>query len=79
MQMEIMVFAILKEYFPMRFTVRKDIADVEGLRLHLQDQQPAAAELLRICRFAKGDRFLDDSSVLQPSDIVCILPPGSGG
>lgn len=77
--MEINVFAVLKEYFPARFDVLENITDVDGLKLFLQQQNPAAAELLSICRFAVGDEIAGAACPLQDSDIVFVLPPGSGG
>jgi molybdopterin converting factor small subunit len=77
--MEINVFAILKEYFPARFEVQEPVDNVDGLKLFLQRRNPAAAELLSICRFAVGDEIAGAACPLQDSDIVFVLPPGSGG
>jgi molybdopterin synthase sulfur carrier subunit len=77
--MTIRVFAMVKEYFDKEFELSGNIGDTEALKNQLVKLNPAAAELLSICRFAVNDEFVDNLSQLSEHDTICILPPGSGG
>jgi len=77
--MTIRVFAGVKDYFAREFQVSGPIYDTAALKEHLLDLNPAASDLLSICRFAVNDEFIDNLSQLNEHDTICILPPGSGG
>jgi sulfur-carrier protein len=77
--MKIEVYALLKEYFEKQFVVKEQIADIETLRAHLSVQQPGAIDILKACRFAVDDEFVEDTYQLKENDCISIIPPSSGG
>ena len=77
--MTVRVFAGVKDYFAKEFEVFAPIPDTDALKEHLLELNPAASEMLGICRFAVNDEFIDNLSQLNEHDTICILPPGSGG
>jgi len=54
-------------------------ADVQMLRQRLQQQCPAAAELIARASIAIDDRFASAGDVLDESQEVSLIPPVSGG
>ncbi len=77
--MELLFFAALKDHFPQSQKWESGIPTVGDLREQLSTQQPEAAELLRISRFAVNQVIVEDDHALGSSDIVAVLPPSSGG
>lgn len=77
--MKIQVFAVLKEYFEKEFELTGNMENTSSLIEHLSKNNPAASGMLKICRFAVNDEFIDNSFQLKQDDTVCIIPPASGG
>ena len=77
--MTIRVFAGVKDFFDKEFEVSGPIRNTDALKEHLLQMNPAASDILGICRFAVNDEFIDNFSQLNEHDTICILPPGSGG
>ncbi|TXK48731.1 MoaD/ThiS family protein [Pontibacter qinzhouensis] len=77
--MKVQVFAALKDYFDKEFEVAGNVQDVKALKQHLLELNGAAGNMLKICRFAVGDEFVDPSFQLKENDTVCVIPPSSGG
>jgi molybdopterin synthase sulfur carrier subunit len=77
--MKIQVFAVLKEHFQKEFELGDEISDVAQLQQRLSVLNTDAAGLLKICRFAVHDEFVDENYKLTPNDTICIFPPSSGG
>jgi sulfur-carrier protein len=77
--MKVHLFAILKDYFDHELWIRDPVVTIEQLKEKLVLQNEEAEELLNNCRFAVNDQFIDNNYILQPNDIVSILPPSSGG
>ncbi|WP_207425552.1 MoaD/ThiS family protein [Pedobacter sp. SYSU D00535] len=77
--MEVEVFALLKDYFDKKFIVPARLSDIESLKQHLLDLNPAAEQVLSSCRFAVEDEFVDHNYQLKENDYICIIPPSSGG
>jgi len=77
--MEIEVFAVLKEYFDKQFSVSINIENIALLKQHLQDLNPEAESVLKSCRFAVDDEFVNDTYTLKENDSISIIPPSSGG
>lgn len=77
--MQVQVYAILKDYFETEFAIPGTVGDIGELQARLVQENPAAAEILSVCRFAVHDRFINNDYKLQENDTVVILPPGSGG
>ncbi|RKR84820.1 molybdopterin synthase sulfur carrier subunit [Mucilaginibacter gracilis] len=77
--MKIQVFAVLKDYFDKEFELGGDVADVASLQQKLIALNTDAAGILKICRFAVHDEFVDQNYSLKNNDTICIFPPSSGG
>jgi molybdopterin synthase sulfur carrier subunit len=77
--MKIQVFAVLKEYFDKEFEVADGIADVAALQTNLTQLNTQAAGILKLCRFAVNDEFVDQDYILTNNDTICVFPPSSGG
>ncbi|WP_157543988.1 MoaD/ThiS family protein [Mucilaginibacter paludis] len=77
--MKIQVFAILKDYFDKEFELDTDVSDIVSLQQHLSVLNTGAAGILKICRFAVHDEFVDQNYTLRNDDTICIFPPSSGG
>ncbi len=69
----------MKDYFDKEFEVAGKVQDVEALRQHLLELNGAAGNMLKICRFAVDDEFVDPGYQLKENDTVCVIPPSSGG
>lgn len=77
--MKVQVYAVLKDHFAKEFEVQADMPDAAALKQYLIRQNPAAANILNICRFAVNDEFVDNDFQLNEHDTIAILPPASGG
>lgn len=77
--MKIQTFAVLKDYFDKEFELAGGMSDITALKSHLTKLNPAASDVLDICRFAVHDEFVDADYKLKENDTICIIPPSSGG
>jgi molybdopterin synthase sulfur carrier subunit len=77
--MKIQVFAVLKDHFDREFELGDGITDVAELQKHLSDLNTEAAGILKLCRFAVHDEFVDQNYILTNNDTICVFPPSSGG
>ena len=77
--MNVRVYASLKDYFPQDFSLEGRAANTEELKARLLEMNGEAGKILEACRFAVGTDFIDHDFKLQENDTVIILPPGSGG
>ncbi len=78
--MKIVVYAVLKDFFDKEFCMdTEEKLTVAGLRQILAAKEPAAKDILQLCRFAIDDTFIDNQVEIQPDDIIHIIPPSSGG
>ena len=75
---DIQVFAGLKNFFPATFNMEQ-VGSIASLKSHLEQQQPEAAMLLSVSRFAVNEHFVSLEHLLNNHDKVAILPPASGG
>ncbi len=80
MKLTIQTFAVLKEHFNQQFVLDTDgISTVEQLKNELSRMKPAAAPLLKSCRFALNDEIVNDRTELYENASIYIIPPSSGG
>lgn len=77
--MTIQVFAVLKDYFDKEFEIAGDLKNIAALKQKLAVQNPQAANVLDLCRFAVHDEFVDPDYPITTNDTICIIPPSSGG
>lgn len=77
--MTIQVFAVLKDYFDKEFEIANGATTIATLKQQLAAQNPEAANVLELCRFAVRDEFVDQNYPINPHDTICIVPPSSGG
>jgi len=77
--MTVHVYAALKDYFGSGFELTAPVQSVAELRALLLEQNPDAAGILPVCRFAVNDTFVDSQFKLQAHDAIHIIPPSSGG
>jgi molybdopterin synthase sulfur carrier subunit len=77
--MTIQVFAVLKDYFDKEFRLSGDVKNISALKQQLATQNPQAANVLDLCRFAVHDEFVDNDYPINIHDTICIIPPSSGG
>lgn len=77
--MTVEVFALLKEHFDKKFVVSAEITSIDALKTYLVDINPGSALVLKSCRFAVDDEFVENDYLLKENDHICIIPPSSGG
>lgn len=77
--MTIEVFAVLKDYFDKEFQLQSSAKNIAELKQQLAAQNPEAANVLELCRFAIHDEFVDQNYPITTHDTICIIPPSSGG
>ncbi|HZE84240.1 MAG TPA: MoaD/ThiS family protein [Puia sp.] len=77
--MKIHVYAALKDHFEPEFELQDAGHNTDELKARLQGINADATELLKICRFAVEDGFIDNEFKLSDHDTVIIIPPSSGG
>ena len=77
--MKIEVYAVLKDYFDKEFSIDAPISNVAELKEMLIHQNADAINVLKLCRFAVNDEFVQDNYELKPDDNIHIIPPSSGG
>ena len=78
--MTILLFAVLKEYFPSRLhLLDTSITNIQGLKNHLVQLNGNSEKVLNSCRFAVNNVFIDETFKLGPQHTVAIIPPSSGG
>ena len=77
--MTIEVFAVLKDYFDKEFQLQSSAKNIAELKQQLAVQNPEAANVLELCRFAIHDEFVDQNYTITTHDTISIIPPSSGG
>lgn len=77
--MTIQVFAVLKDYFDKEFQLAGSIKNIADLKQQLTHQNPEAANVLDLCRFAVHNEFVEPNYPINTHDTICIIPPSSGG
>jgi molybdopterin synthase sulfur carrier subunit len=77
--MKIHVYAGLKDHFEPEFELAGAVHNTDELKLRLQGLNASAGELLKNCRFAVEEGFIDNDYKLKEHDTVIIIPPSSGG
>jgi molybdopterin synthase sulfur carrier subunit len=77
--MKIHVYAALKDHFDQEFELDGAVTNTDELKLRLQNLNANAAEILKSCRFAVEEGFIDNQFKLKENDTVIIIPPSSGG
>jgi sulfur-carrier protein len=77
--MKIHVYATLKDHFQPEFELDGIVKNTEELKTRLGSVNANAAELLKSCRFAIEEGFIDHEYKLHQNDTVIIIPPSSGG
>ncbi len=77
--MTIQVFAVLKDFFAKEFQLSGTINTISDLKQQLVNQNPQAANVLELCRFAVHDEFVEPNYPINSNDTICIIPPSSGG
>ncbi len=78
--MKILVFAVLKEYFPSTLQINDDlIKNCTQLKKHLISLNNDAEPVLNSCRFAVNNKFITEEFILESNDTIAIIPPSSGG
>ena len=78
-ELNIRVFAVLKDYLEEEFTIEVSDNTVEGLKNQLILKNPEIQNILHSCRFAVNNVFISDSSSFKQNDTIYIIPPSSGG
>ncbi len=78
--MKIQVFAVLKEYFNQETTIdAAGINTVADVVSRMSALNPAAEKVLSRCRVAVDMRFVSGDYKLKEDDVICFVPPSSGG
>jgi molybdopterin converting factor small subunit len=77
--MKIHVYAALKDHFEPEFELDERVHNTAELTARLVAINAQAADLLKSCRFAVEDGFIDSDFKLAENDTVIIVPPASGG
>ncbi len=77
--MNIIVYAVLKDFFEKEFTVAESFKTIEELRRYMLKLNPDAGKVLAISRFAVNNIFVNNGFELKENDSIHIIPPSSGG
>jgi len=77
--MRIQVFAVLKDFFKKEFELKVKVGTISELRVQLGQMNPNAVPVLKRCRFALHDEFVNDQYVLKGNEHIVVIPPSSGG
>ena len=77
--MRVTVYAVLKDYFDTSFNLEETFSSVEELKNKLEQIKPQCAAVLKACRFAVNDEFVNLDFKIKEDDSISILPPASGG
>lgn len=79
-KVEVQLFAALADHFGRQMTVETaDTPKVAAVIDALEKQNPKAVGLLRDCRFAVNENFVDLNYELNDGEKIFIIPPSSGG
>ncbi|TGL19934.1 MoaD/ThiS family protein [Leptospira yanagawae] len=80
MEVEILYFAALKDYFPNK--QQREIereTSVSTLIEILIKENPDAAKILKVCRVSINQKMAKESDTIPKNASIAILPPSSGG
>ena len=77
--MKVTVYAVLKDFFDHSFTLNERLSSVEELKNRLEQIKPQSAAVLKACRFAVNNEFVNLDFKIKEDDSISILPPASGG
>ncbi len=77
---EVQLFAALTDYFDRKVSLEiTEGSTVTMLIEALEEENPEAKGLLKDCRFAVDEQFVDLNYALSHGEKIFILPPSSGG
>jgi len=79
MKINIQTFANASEYYPKNFNLIIEQNGLNDLIKALIKKNPEADELLKTCRFAINNEFINNDFNINENDNIYILPPSSGG
>ncbi len=80
MNIRIKTFAVLKSYFQDEFEIQiENGSNILDVIEHLDKLNPKAGHVLSHSLIAIEEEMVDKSTKLQEGNLVCILPPVSGG
>ena len=74
------VFAGLRDHFEQSFLIENDHPiSISDFCEALIEKKPNAASILKACRFAVNETFVNGNYQLNDNEHVYIIPPSSGG
>mgnify|MGYP000900465603 CR=1 FL=1 len=80
MNIRIKTFAVLKSYFEEEFEIQiENKSNIVDVMERLEKINPKAQHVLSHSLIAINDEMVDRSRTLNEGEIICILPPVSGG
>jgi len=80
LDIRIKTFAALKSYFKDEFEIQLEKgASILDAMQHLEKLNPKASHILSHSLVAIDDEMAEKATQLQDGQLVCILPPVSGG
>ncbi|MBK8398422.1 MAG: MoaD/ThiS family protein [Leptospiraceae bacterium] len=80
MNIRVKTFAVLKSYFQEEFDLELDYgSNIYDLMEKLELLNPKASHVISHSLVAMNDEMVDKSIKLKGGELVCILPPVSGG
>ncbi|TGL75969.1 MoaD/ThiS family protein [Leptospira jelokensis] len=80
MEVEILYFAALKDYFPSREIKQIDSnTTVAALKEILAKEIPNAEKIIKVSRVSINQRIAKESEIIPKNSSLAILPPSSGG
>ncbi|TGM34829.1 MoaD/ThiS family protein [Leptospira biflexa] len=80
MKVEILCFAALKDFFPIKQTIEIEFNfNVSQLKEFLGKQNPNAVKVLNVSRVSINQRIVKEAEIIPENAIIAILPPSSGG
>ena len=77
--MKIIIYAVLKDFFPPQADVESSANTIRALKEELISINPSAQAILNISRFAVDDTFVSLDYPLNGDENISIIPPSSGG
>ncbi len=80
MQVNVHVYAKLKEFFKDKLTINiSENANVEELKNKLIKINPDSKGVLSVSKMAVNNEFINEDYILKNSETIFLFPPSSGG
>lgn len=78
-KMNIVFFAIAKDFFGSVVSIDSEFKDIATLKQYLISQKPESEKVILSSRFAVEMEFVSDEFIIENIAEIYVIPPSSGG